>query len=373
MSFYFDHNATSILDKEVLEILVKSIQEYQGNPSSVHAEGRKAKSAYLKAKDVFARIFKVQTKDVFFTSSATEAINWLLLHKSYKHIVSSDLEHAAIYQTLKQLEAKGTRVTFIHPGKKGYVSSEDLIAAIDEETDLIFLGSANSETGILQNTQPLSEIAKSRNIPFYVDAVAELGKASFVIDPNVTAYVISSHKIHGPKGIAALIFKQSHNLHPLFFGGHQENGKKAGTESVAHAIAFSLAFSKILHHEQELQKIKTLRDHFESLLKNELDLTVIGENQPRVNNTSNICFHGVGAETLLQLLDLNHIYASHGSACSSGALEPSRVLINMDLPVTDAKECIRFSFSKNNQLSEINQAVNLIINIIRELKVIINN
>lgn len=368
MDIYLDHNATSIIDPKILQFLELAYKDYYGNPSSTHSAGRKAKAKYLNAKDSLAKFFNVTSSEVFFTSSATEALNWLLFNKPYKHIISSNLEHAATYNSLKELEKKGTKVTFIAPLIKGYVSVNQLQEALSQDTDLVILSAANSETGIIQDTKPLSKLAKTKNIPFYVDAVGLLGKGIFELDPNVTAYVISSHKIHGPKGIAALIHKDPENLSPLFYGGYQENNKRAGTESLPEIIAFAEAFKSVLKDQDLLAQIELKKSYFEKRLKESLKISIIGEDQNRVCNTSCICFDGVSGETLLQLLDHHHIYASHGSACSSGALEPSRILINMGLKYSEAKQCLRFSFSKFTTSEEIDQAIAIIIEIVSSLK-----
>lgn len=368
MDIYLDHNATSVIDDQALKILESAHKQYFSNPSSIHTLGRKAKACYLQAKDLFACFFKLTSSEVFFTRSATEAINWLLFHKPYKHIISSNLEHAATFNSLKELEKRGVKVSFIAPGIKGYVDEQDLKNALSPQTDLIILSSANSETGIIQDTKPLSKIAKERHIPFYVDAVGVLGKGFFDVDPDVTAYVISSHKIHGPKGIAAVIHKYPEQLNPLYYGGYQENNKIAGTESLPQVLSFAFAFKTLIDSQDHLENIALKRDFFEQALATKLELTIIGKGQKRVANTSCIHFHGISGETLLQLLDQNHIYASHGSACSSGAIEPSRVLINMGLSYQQAKQCLRFSLSKYTTNQELEEAILRIIDIVTAFK-----
>jgi cysteine desulfurase len=368
MDIYLDHNATSVIDVDALKILESSHRECYGNPSSTHSLGRKAKARYLNAKDTLASFFKVTSSEIFFTRSATEAINWLLFQKTYKHIISTNLEHAATFNSLKELERRGTKVTFMAPGLKGYVNKSDLENALTSDTDLIILGSANSETGIIQDTKELSFLAYSRNIPFYVDAVGLLGKGIFQVDPHVTAYIISSHKIHGPKGIAALIHKKPELLEPLLYGGYQENNKIAGTESLPQILGFACAFKKLIDNQQALQDIQFKRDLFELKLTSSLNAVVIGQNERRVFNTSCILFKDISGETLLQLLDHHHIYASHGSACSSGAIEPSRVLVNMGLKYSEAKQSLRFSLSKFTSDTEIDTAITHIVNIVQSLK-----
>lgn len=368
MEIYLDHNATSKPDRDVLELVMQAQQAYWANPSSTHALGRKAKAKYLSAKDKFAKFFNVTSQQVFFVSTATEAINWLIFNKPYKHIVSSDLEHAAIYNSLKIVEKKGTRVSFLSPKEQGFIDAEMLTNAITEDTDLIILGAANSETGIIQNLDQIAELAKQKNIPIYVDAVGLLGRGAFKPHPAITAYVLSSHKIHGPKGIACLIFKNPHDLQPLTYGGYQENGKKAGTENLASVLGFAEAFEKQVLDFSSFDTIKHLRNLFEETLKSKLEVTIIGEDKERVHNTSCIRFHQINAETLLTYLDHHKIYASHGSACSSGALEPSRVLLNMGLSPREAKETIRFSLSKYTTEDEILTACQLISEIIGEIK-----
>jgi cysteine desulfurase len=371
MDAYLDHNATSIIDKKALEVILHAYTECYANPSSVHAPGRKARARYLKAKDTLASHCGVSSQEVFFTASATEALNWILNQKVYKHIISSTLEHAAIFNTLKECEKKGTRVSFIQPGSMGQVTGPMLESAIGPDTDLIILGSANSETGIIQNITELSHIANTHRIPFVVDAVGLLGRAPFTLDPHVTAYVFSSHKIHGPKGIAAIIHRRPQDLKPLTYGGYQEGGKRAGTENVPLALGFAYAFDKVLTGPKVFTDMSAKQEYFESHLKAHLDVEIIGSTFKRVCNTSCVRFCGVSGETLLQCLDDHHVYASHGSACSSGALEPSRVLLNMDLGQREAKECIRFSFSHYTTYEELDFALDLIINVVKELSELI--
>jgi cysteine desulfurase len=367
MTYYFDHNATSFIDDDTLELILNAHKDLRGNPSSVHALGRKAKAQYLKAKDKLGSYFKVKSNQVIFVQSATQALNWLLTQKHYKHIISTDLEHACVYNTLKKIEKNGTKVTYLHPGIPGTVSLKDIQSALSDDTDLVILGLANSETGIIQATHEISSFLKSKNIPIFIDAVGLFGKAPFEYDQHVTAYVISSHKIHGPKGIAALIHSNPSELTPLTYGGHQENSKYAGTENLPAAIGFSHAVDKLFDSPLLYRSIEEKRDYFEKGLAEQMPITVIGKNTLRTCNTSCIRFHGIPGETLLQLLDQNHIYASHGSACSSGALEPSRVLLNMGLSLKETKECLRFSFSKFTSFEELDFAIKLITTITSEL------
>lgn len=366
MDIYLDHNATSLIDEDVLQTVIAAYRSYPGNPSSVHALGRKARSQHLYAKDRIAQAFKLSSKEVFFTSSATSALNWILFQKPYRHIISSNLEHAATYSSLKKLQAKGTLVTFIGPGAVGSVSPDLLIQAITPQTDLIILGAANSETGIIQPIDELAACAKSHNIPFFVDAVGHLGRAPMTFNPHVTGYIISSHKIHGPKGIAALIHKNPEDLIPLTYGGFQEGGKHAGTENLPSALGFAHSFEKAL--KQPLEQIRSHRDYFEQHLKQVLPVTIIGEDHSRVDNTSCVQFHDLPAEALLQLLDHHHIYTSYGSACSSGALEPSRVLLNMGLNPKAAKECLRFSLSKYTTLPMLDHTLSTLITLSSEIR-----
>lgn len=364
---FLDHNSTAIIDEDTLQIMVQAYHDLIGNPSSVHALGRKAKIHYLKAKDRIGFHFGVKSSDIFFVNSATLGLNWLLKHKTYKHIISTDLEHAASFNTLKELEKNGTKVTFLHPGSSAVVTVNQIESALTHETDLVLLGLANSETGIIQNTSLISRYLKDKKIPLYVDAVGLLGKAPFQNDSNVTAYVISSHKIHGPKGIACVIHRNPKELNTFTFGGYQEHSKYAGTENLPSALAFSYALDKCFHDNNYLEAIKIKRDYFEEQLLKNNHVSIIGFNKNRTYNTSCVRFHGISGETLLQLLDHNQIYASHGSACSSGALEPSRVLINMDIPIKEAKECLRFSFSKYTSQQELDYALEIISKILEQI------
>lgn len=366
MEAYFDHNATSKLDKQVQQTLISAMQEGYANPSSVHALGRKAKARYLKAKDQIGRVLNLASKNIFFTASASEAITWLL-HAGYKHIVSTNLEHLAVIKSLEHLEKHGVKISLLSPLKKGSLCIEDFDCLDLTTVDCVILGAANSETGIIQKLDPICDLLSPYHISLIVDAVGIMGKAPFSFNPKVTSYIVSSHKIHGPSGIAFFSHQKPQNLPSFVYGGYQENGKKAGTENVVGVIGMTEAFIKITEGSFPFDLIKEKRDLFEKILKQGLDIEVIGENVSRVYNTSLIRFKNVSAETLLHLLDQHKIYASHGSACSSGALEPSRVIMNMGYSKKEASECIRFSFSQFTTIEEIDFATRVIITLAKHL------
>jgi cysteine desulfurase len=366
MEAYFDHNATSKMDKDVQEALILALKEGFANPSSVHALGRKAKARYLKAKDQMGQALKLPSKNIFFSHSASEAITWIL-HSGFRHIVSTNLEHLAVIKRLEALEKQGTKVTLLRPLKKGSITVEDLATLELQTVDCVILGAANSETGIIQDLDEVSLFLQKHHIPLIVDAVGILGKAPFNFTKHVTSYIVSSHKIHGPSGIAFFSHQNPNDLPPFVFGGYQENGKKAGTENVVGSIGFSCAFQNVLSDQFPFASIKEKRDLFEKILKQSIDVEILGEEFPRVFNTSLVRFKDISAETLLHLLDQNKIYASHGSACSSGALEPSRVIMNMGFSKKEASECIRFSFSQFTTLEEITFATDVIIQLAKHL------
>jgi len=364
MEAYLDHNATTPISPEVLRVLLETYQDYYANPSSTHALGRRAKARYLKAKDEIAACLQIPSKEIFFTQSATEALNWILFHKPYKRIVASKLDHAAVYQSLQVLEKQGTSITWLE-AKEGQILPEDFEKQLPLEADLILLGAASSETGIIQEIKPLAKIAKEKGIPLFVDAVALLGKGPFQPIPEVTGYIFASHKIHGPLGVALLTHKKPHELQPWLYGGSQEHKKKAGTENLPAIAGFAHAFQKALH--QHPLDVREKRDYFETELAKVLNIEIIGKHLNRIDNTSCIRFKGVSGETLLHLLDEQGVYASHGSACSSGSLEPSRALLAMGLTFSEAKECLRFSFDSTTRYEELNFAIQILTELCQSL------
>ena len=373
---YLDNSATTEIDKEVLEVINNEI--YPSNPSSMHFYGRRAKKKLEKARTNIASFFNVEADSLIFTSGGTEAINLALnslLNQISKeeerpHIIASEIDHPSVYNLLSHnLKTKKFEITFLKVDSFGALQPDQIRNAINDKTKLIVVSAVNSETGVKTDIETIANIAKQNNIYLFVDGVALLGKELFTIDSGISAMTFSSHKIHGPSGVGLCYFKNRNKLLPLFFGGSQEAEKRAGSENITGILGFAKAIELLNEYlpKKTAQMLK-LRTYFErSLIEAIKDTSINGEG-PRVCNTVNICFKGFDAETLLILLDKEGIFASHGSACSSGAMSPSRVLLNMGLDPKDARSSIRFSLSRFTTKEEIDSALKVIIALVNKLR-----
>jgi len=344
---------------------VRALQEVWGNPSSLHAEGQKARALLSESRAHIANAFAVEPNQVVFFSSATEALNTLirkmLVPKASRgHVLTTRIEHPAVSSCCQALEQEGHEVTCLPVDRQGFLHPETLSEAISEKTTGIVLLSVNNETGVIGDLEKYALIAKERKVPLVVDAVCQLGKVPYKGYEGISAACFSSYKIHGPPGVAFAILEKKGRFEPLIVGGKQEFGLRAGTENVAAIYGCSLALEQILSEmEASCIKMKELRDYFEEKLLAQDGVHINGEG-PRVCNTSNLAFDGVDGETFLMQLDQKGVAASRGSACSSGATEPSPVLLAMGYPEKRARGSIRFSLSKWTTQEEIKRAVEIV-------------
>jgi len=354
---YLDNNATTFLDPRVKEAMIQSLL-LQGNPSSVHSYGQEAKAALNRSRRTIADYLGVKPSEILFTSGGTEGLNMLLRGYPRGHIVTSSVEHACVYETIKALGP----ATFIQPGLRGAPRPEEVEKAITSHTTLIATMAVNNETGVKTDIAGIASLAKQRKIPFVVDAVCWLGKEPIEIPPGVTAMAFSGHKFHAPKGVGFVYIRSSSAVDSLLLGGVQEYGKRGGTENLPGIVGMAEAIRCL--DDSSTQRMQFLRDKLETKLLSLGDVTVNGQ-APRVCNTSNLSFKGVEGETLLTKLDLAGIAVSHGSACSSGALEPSRILLNMGIPREEAASSIRISLSRFTTEEEIDRACEAISTLVR--------
>lgn len=362
---YLDNNATTPLAEKVLEVLQLSSRELYGNPSSIHQAGQKAAQQLALARRRIADCLQVTSKEIIFTSGGTEALNMLLMGlidpSKPAHLITSNCEHAATLSCCKRLETLGWEVTYLPAGTYGAVTTDALKAAIRPNTALISLIAVNNETGVLADLNALAACAEEHRIPLLIDGVAWLGKVKPVIPRGVTAMAFSAHKLHGPKGEGFALVRSSAKVRPLILGGGQERTLRSGTPNVpgilAMAEAIELACKDI---EKHMVKMEALRSRFERSLKEQCKGVLINGEGPRVCNLSNVAFEGANGESLLIALDLEGVAASHGSACSSGALELSKVLLAMGYSYERVRGSIRFSFSRFNTEEEIDRAVEII-------------
>lgn len=361
-SVYLDNNAATQPDPRVVSAVQHYLENVIGNPSSAHTFGRTARQVLTKCRDNIAHYLGVRSDEIVFTSSGTESANMILrgvadLH-SGGHIITSSVEHSCVYNTIKELEKWGYDVTYLSPGLWGAVTAVDVEQALRPDTRLISLMSANHETGVKTDITAIAVVAKKARIPFFVDGVALLGKEAVTIPEGVSAMGFSGQKIHAMQGIGFCWIKKNLKLSPLLFGGEQQFLRRAGTENLPGIVALSKAIDILREEGAEAAQIMLRhRNHFEKTLLDRFPFISVNGEGPRVVNTSNLCFMGREGEALLTALDMNGVAASHGSACASGSLEPSRVLVNMGYPMERVLASLRFSFSRFTSAEEIDLAI----------------
>lgn len=371
---YLDNNASTFVDPAVAHVISHTLTHYPGNPSSPHTYGQEARRLLIQSRETIARFLKVRPKEIIFTSGGTEGASLVIqgLMNGHKegHIVTSNLEHACVYSLMQRLAKEGKEVTFLQPGLKGSVSVQEVKAALRHDTKMIALMAVNNETGIKNDIKAIAHLAEEAHIPLFVDGVALLGKEAFDIPSGVSAISFSGHKFHAAKGSGFIYLNSQIKLSPLFLGGEQEYNRRGGTENLADIAGMAEAI-KMLEPilPQVSQKMLELRNYFEDNLKQELgeDVKVNGEGE-RICNTANLAFSGVDGESLLIALDLEGIAASHGSACASGALEPSRILLNMGIPLERVRQSLRFSLSRYTTQQEIDDTLEVLIRLIRKFR-----
>ncbi len=359
---YLDNNATTALDPLVLEAMQPDLTSIPANPSSIHHFGKEARKRLAKAHHTLADYFNVKPHELIFTSGGTEAINMVLKGFFFlypqEHIITTALEHSAVFEVIKLFEQRGAQVTYLKTGERGAATPEQVREAIQSDTKMIVLSAANSETGVKTDIEGIAKIAEERGIFYFVDGVALLGKESFTITGGVSAMAFSGHKLHAPKGSGLAFVRSPHKLVPLLHGGGQENNMRCGTENLASIVGIAKAIDLLSEKlPNATTHMKTLRDTFETELKKIAPTIRVNGTGPRLPNTSNISFPGVNGEELLINLDLQGIATSHGSACASGAHEPSRVLIDMGYPKKRVASAIRFSLSRHTTLQEIERTL----------------
>lgn len=366
---YLDNNASTALDPQVLEAMHESLISDFGNPSSIHSFGQSSRAKLVNSRHAIAAYLKVKPEEIIFTSGGTEGVNFLIhgmLEKHNGHVITSNVEHACIYNSLKHFEKNGATISWIPVGKAGAVDPNTIQEAIRPDTRFIILAAANSETGVKHPIESIAAIAHERGIPFFVDGVALLGKEEVNLYPGITAICFSGHKLHGPKGIGFVWLKKGFVIPNLIMGGPQEFGKRGGTENLPGIVGLAKAVEVLSNLSNT--SMRTLRDKLEMEIQAQLPgVHVNGESQ-RVCNVANLSFDGIEGESLVALLDREGLAVSHGSACSSGAREPSRVLLNMGISPERAESAIRFSLSRFTTEKEIDQAIAIVTRLVTHLR-----
>jgi cysteine desulfurase len=341
MEIYLDNNATTIVDPRVVEVVMAELESGPSNPSSAHTPGRRARARLSAAREQIADYLEVPSKEIFFTSGGTEALNTLIRGARFTGtLVSSKIEHAAV---AKSVEALGKEVSYLPVGACGHIDPSDL----DPSAGLIALSAANPETGVKNPLEAIGAFAKAHQIPLIVDGVALLGKESFAMPKGPAAMVFSGHKLHAPTGTGVMWISSGFPLSPLLVGGGQESNRRSGTENLVGIIGLSKAI-ELLHTElpAATSHMSQLRDLLETELLLAFPQLRVNGSGPRLPNTTNISFPDLDGELLLAQLDMAGIAVSMGSACSSGGLEPSHVLLNMGVDPRLARSSLRFSLSR---------------------------
>ncbi|MEO8217528.1 MAG: cysteine desulfurase family protein [Acidobacteriota bacterium] len=364
MRIYLDNNATTRIHPAVLDALGSALSEVWGNASSIHSEGRAARRVIEEARQSVAELIGAAPREIVFTSGGTEANNAaihgaVLSDTTGCHIVTSSIEHPSVLEPARALEQRGHAVTYVRPQSDGLVTAESVLGEIRPETRLVSLMLANNETGVLQPAAEVGRFCRDRGIHFHCDAVQGAGKIPFSVeDLHADTLSVSAHKIHAPKGIGALYVRRGIELRPHMLGGAQERRRRAGTENVPLARAFGMAATLAAEAAGDQSEMQALRDRFEAMtLESIPDVRVNAGQAPRLPNTSNLRFPGADGETVVIALDLVGVAASTGSACSSGRMEPSHVLLEMGLSDSEARASVRFSLSRFNSREEIAEAV----------------
>lgn len=371
--FYLDNNATTPLDPRVFKAMIAEFSGPPGNPSSVHYFGKRAKANLTHARRTIADFFHAKPEELVFTSGGTESINFLLKgffgSRPKGHLVTTAIEHASVYRSVQALENAGLDVTYVPVDLSGAPLPEKIEEALRPTTSAIILSAANSETGVKLDIAQIARIAESREIPLILDAVALIGKEDLPLPPGVSAIAFSGHKFHAPKGIGCAIVRPSFKCSPLLLGGGQEFQRRGGTENLAGILGLAEAIEILRETQADITRhLIELRDHLEHSLMHHLSDISINGIGPRIANTSNLAIEGVDGETLLMHLDMAGIAVSHGSACASGALEPSRVLLNMGVDKKRARSSLRFSMSRMNLREEIDSSLERIVEIVSKLR-----
>lgn len=377
-NIYADNSATTKISPEVLEKMMPYLTEVYGNPSSLYSVGGKAKEALETARENIAKNLGAKSaNEIFFTSGGSESDNWAVKGVAHalkasgkKHIVTSKFEHHAILHTCAALEKEGFEVTYLDVYENGLVRVEDVENAIREDTALVTIMYANNEIGTIQPISEIGAVCKKKGVLFHTDAVQAAGYVKInVAEQNIDLLSMTAHKIHGPKGCGLLYIRRGVKIQNLIDGGAQERNRRAGTENVAGIVGLDAALQIAIDTmEQRNAKLTKMRDRLiDGLLKIERS-RINGDRIHRLPGNVNMCFEGIEGESLLLRLDLKGVQASSGSACTSGSLDPSHVLLAIGLPHEIAHGSLRLSFSDENMEEDIDYILEIVPEIVSYLR-----
>lgn len=366
MRVYLDNSATTRLDDEVLKAMTPYFSDVYGNASSLHAFGREALEAVDKSRETIASLLGAYPNEIYFTSGGTESDNWALkgaaetYGKYGKHIITTAIEHPAMMETCHSLEKQGFEVTYVGVNADGLVDPEDIRKAVREDTILVSVMFANNEMGAIQPIGEIGKFCREEGILFHTDAVQAAGTIKIdVKELNIDMLSLSAHKFHGPKGMGLLYLRNGVKLGKLIVGGHQERGNRAGTTNTPGIVGMAKALEiSVRDMEKNNEHMRKLRDYFIDRVEKEIPYCHLnGGREHRLVNNANFSFDYIEGESILMVLDLNGIAVSSGSACSSGSLEPSHVILATGASMEQAHSSIRFSLGKETTKEEIDYTV----------------
>lgn len=374
---YMDNAATTAIAPEALAAMLPCFGQVYGNASSIHSTGRDARKRLEEARRTVANLLGAKPNEIYFTSGGSESDNWAIKGAAFanrakgNHIITSAIEHHAVLHTCQWLEKQGFEVTYLPVDEFGFVTAEQLEKAIRPDTTIVSVMAANNEIGTIEPIAELGKVCKAHNVLFHTDAVQAIGSVKIdVREMNVDMLSLSGHKFHAPKGIGALYVRKGVHLQRLINGGAQERGQRAGTENLASIVglgkAIKIANAGIEKHNAQLSEI---RDHMIRRILSEIPYTRLnGHPQTRLPGNVNVCFRFIEGEALLLSLDIKGIAASSGSACTSGSLDPSHVLLAIGLPHEIAHGSLRLTISDETTMEEADYTVDALVEIVARLR-----
>ena len=377
MQIYADNAATTRLSDTALKAMLPYLQEEYGNPSSLHSPGQRAQEALTEARARIAQRLGCQPTEVIFTSGGSEADNQAIRSvaafgklKGKTHIISTAFEHHAVLHTLEALEKEGFTVTLLDVHEDGMVSAQQVEEAITDETCLVTIMYANNEIGTVQPIAEIGEVCRRHGVLFHTDAVQAVGHLPVnVAEQNIDLLSLSAHKFHGPKGIGVLYARRGVPIFPLIHGGAQERNRRGGTENIPAIVGMAAALDEACDHlEEDSAKLTALRERLIAGLSNIPHSVLNGHREHRLPGTVNFCFEGIEGESLLLLLDDKGVYASSGSACTSGSLDPSHVLLAIGRPHEIAHGSLRLSLSPDTTEEEVDYMVEAVTDVVAYLR-----
>ena len=377
MYVYADNAATTQVSPTAVAAMMPFLTEEYGNPSSFYSLGQRAAEALMKARETVAECLGAEPGEIYFTSGGSEADNQAIrsaafvgAKKGKRHIISTKFEHHAVLHTLEQLEKEGFDVTLLDVHPNGVITVEDVANAIREDTCLVTIMFANNEIGTMQPIKEIGALCREKKIPFHTDAVQAVGHVPInVKEMNIDMLSLSGHKFHSPKGIGALYVRRGIPLKNLIEGGQQEKGKRGGTENMPGIVGMAAAMKEAIDHmDENMNKITALREKLITGLEKIPHSKLNGDRNIRVPGTVNFCFEGIEGESMLLLLDANGIAASSGSACTSGSLDPSHVLLALGLPHEVAHGSLRLSIGEYNNEAEIDHILETVPKVVERLR-----